>query len=50
MSVSDEILIIANKIANQGKKPSIALIKTKLSTSVPLPFDYIDLKNLAARS
>jgi hypothetical protein len=57
MSVSDEILIIANKIANQGKKPSIALIKTKLSTSVPLPLiisilktwqhdpDFIALKN-----
>jgi len=44
MSVSDEILIIANKIANQGKKPSIALIKTKLSTSVPLPLIISILK------
>ena len=45
MSISDEILIIANKIANQGKKPSIALIKTKLSTSVPLPVIISTLKN-----
>jgi len=44
MSVSDEILIIANQIANQGKKPSIALIKTKLSTSVPLPLIISTLK------
>jgi|TARA_B110000091_G_C13400295_1_gene303859 hypothetical protein len=42
--VSDEILIIANQMANQGKKPSIALIKTKLSTSVPLPLIISTLK------
>jgi len=57
MSISEEILIIANIIANQGKKPTIALIKTKLTSSVPLPViistlktwqhdpDFISLKN-----
>ncbi len=57
MSVAEEILIIANKIANQGKKPSIALIKPHLTTNVPLPViisilkswqhepDYISLKS-----
>jgi hypothetical protein len=44
MSMSDEILIIANQLANKGKKPSIALIKTKLSTSVPLPVIISTLK------
>ena len=37
MSISEEILTIANKIANEGKKPTIALIKKKLTSSVPLP-------------
>ncbi|MCJ8320844.1 MAG: hypothetical protein MJK12_14490 [Colwellia sp.] len=37
MSISEEILIIANKIANEGKKPTIARVKTKLTSNVPLP-------------
>lgn len=37
MTISDEISVIANKLANEGKKPSIALIKTRLSKPVPLP-------------
>ncbi|NQY33465.1 MAG: hypothetical protein HRT37_00575 [Alteromonadaceae bacterium] len=37
MSISDEIIIIANQLANQGKQPSVALVKAKLSQSVPLP-------------
>ncbi|NQY62651.1 MAG: hypothetical protein HRT38_02820 [Alteromonadaceae bacterium] len=37
MSISDEIFIIANQLANQGKQPSVALVKAKLSHSVPLP-------------
>ena len=37
MTINDEITTIANKLANKGQKPSIALIKTKLSGSVPLP-------------
>ncbi len=37
MTINDEILAIANQLANQGKKPSVALIKTRLSQSVPLP-------------
>lgn len=37
MSIPEEILTIANKIANEGKKPTIALIKKKLTSNVPLP-------------
>ena len=37
MTINDEILAIANKLANQGKKPTVALIKTKISQPVPLP-------------
>ena len=37
MTDIEEILTIANNLADQGKKPSIALIKTKLSHTVALP-------------
>jgi hypothetical protein len=37
MTITDEITIIANQLANQGKKPTVALVKTRLSKSVPLP-------------
>lgn len=37
MTINDEILAIANQLANQGKKPTVALIKTKISQPVPLP-------------
>jgi hypothetical protein len=37
MTIIDEILIAANKIANEGKKPTVALVKAKLSTPTPLP-------------
>lgn len=37
MTISDEISIIANKLANQGKTPSVALIKSKLSQPTQLP-------------
>lgn len=37
MTINDEITILANQIANKGKKPTVALIKTKLKTKVPLP-------------
>ncbi|WP_448567502.1 hypothetical protein [Thalassotalea ganghwensis] len=37
MTISEEILCIANQLANQGKKPTVALIKPKLSQPVPLP-------------
>lgn len=37
MTTYDEISIIANILANQGKKPTVALVKTKLSAPVPLP-------------
>lgn len=44
MTIHDEILTIANKIANTGKKPTVALIKTKLSQNVPLPLLISTLK------
>ncbi len=37
MTINDEIFAIANQLANQGSKPSVALIKTKLTERVPLP-------------
>lgn len=37
MTISDEISIIANQLANQGKVPSVALIKSKLRQPTPLP-------------
>ena len=37
MTTFDEILIIANQLANQGKQPTVALIKSRLATSFPLP-------------
>jgi hypothetical protein len=37
MTINDEILAIANQLANQGKKPTVALIKTKIAKQVPLP-------------
>ena len=45
MTIREEILTIANQLANQGKKPSVALIKTKLSAPAPLPVIISTLKN-----
>lgn len=45
MNNSDKITIIANQLANAGKKPTIALIKAKLSSPVPLPQIIATLKN-----
>ena len=45
MTTSDEILIIANRLANQGKKPTVALIKSKLAHTVSLPLIINALKN-----
>jgi len=45
MTISDEITIIANQIANQGKKPTVALVKTKLRNPAPLPTIISILKN-----
>jgi len=44
MTITDEILIAANKLANAGKKPSVALIRAKLSQSAPLPLLISTLK------
>lgn len=45
MTISDEITIIANKLANEGKTPSVALIKSHLSQTIPLPQIIAVLKN-----
>ncbi len=45
MTINDEISIVANKIANEGNKPTVALIKTKLNKKVPLPVIISVLKN-----
>lgn len=44
MTITDEITIIANQLANQGKQPTVALIKTKLTKAVPLPTIITTLK------
>jgi hypothetical protein len=44
MTINDEILILANQIANKGNKPTVALIKAKLSKKVPLPTIISSLK------
>ncbi|WP_281558598.1 hypothetical protein [Thalassomonas sp. RHCl1] len=45
MTIREEILTIANQLANQGKSPSVALIKTKLSSPTPLPVIISTLKS-----
>jgi len=45
MTVTDEILIAANLLANAGNKPTVALIKAKLNQSVPLPLLISTLKS-----
>ena len=37
MTINDEIIAIANQLANDGQQPTIAKIKTKLKHKVPLP-------------
>ena len=44
MTINDEILILANKAANKGNKPTVALIKAKLNKKVPLPIIISTLK------
>jgi hypothetical protein len=36
MTIHDEILICANQLANAGKKPTVALVKGKMSQRAPL--------------
>lgn len=45
MTITDEILICANQLANAGKKPTVALVKAKLSQRVPLATLISTLKN-----
>jgi len=44
MTINDEIVTLANQLANEGKKPTVALIKTKLNKKVPLPVIISTLK------
>ncbi len=48
MTINEQIINIANQLANQGKKPTVALIKTQLTSPVPLPVDHQHLKNMAS--
>ena len=45
MTIIDEILICANQLANAGKKPSVALVKAKLSQPAPLATLITTLKS-----
>jgi hypothetical protein len=45
MTITDEIIAIANALAEQGKKPSVALIKPRLSSPVALPIIINTLKS-----
>ncbi|MBA6233040.1 MULTISPECIES: hypothetical protein [unclassified Colwellia] len=45
MTTTDEITLIANQLANQGKKPTVALVKTKLTKPMPLPTIITTLRN-----
>ena len=45
MATKDEILCIANQLANEGKQPTVALVKTRLATSTPLPMIISTLKS-----
>lgn len=45
MTIIDEILTCANQLANAGKKPTVALVKGKLSQTVPLATLITTLKN-----
>ena len=44
MTTNEEIIAIANQIANDGKKPTVALLKQKLTSKVPLPTLIATLK------
>jgi hypothetical protein len=44
MTINDEILILANQLANAGNKPTVAMIKAKLNKKVPLPLIISTLK------
>ena len=44
MTINDEIIILANQLANAGNKPTVALIKAKLNKKVPLPVIISALK------
>ena len=45
MNNIDEINAIANEIANNKQKPTVALVKAKLSGNVPLPKIIATLKS-----
>lgn len=44
MTNIEEIIITANVLANQGKKPTVALVKARLTQNTPLPLIISTLK------
>ncbi len=44
MTINDEIIILANQLANAGHKPTVALIKAKLNKKIALPIIISTLK------
>ena len=44
MTNIEEIIITANRIANEGRKPSVALVKGRLTQATPLPVIISTLK------
>ena len=45
MTIKDEILAIANQLANNGQSPTVAKVKAKLSEAAPLPTIINTLKS-----
>ena len=45
MTIYEQITQIANQLANEGKKPTVALVKAKLTTPTPMPTIISTLKN-----
>ena len=45
MTNIEEIIITANKLANEGKQPTVALVKAKLTQKQPLPLIISTLKS-----
>jgi len=45
MTIKDEIVAIANQLANEGVTPTVAKVKAKLSGAAPLPTIINTLKS-----
>ncbi|WP_300174344.1 hypothetical protein [uncultured Aliivibrio sp.] len=47
-NVTDELLKIMQDLTNEGKKPTTALVKSRLSTQVPMPAIITAIKSFQA--